>query len=86
IYADWGNKEVKDLLGAVDELVKTGVADPQRLGIGGWSYGGILTNYTIASDTRFKAAASGAGSSLQLSIYGSDQWVVQYDNELGFPW
>ncbi|MEN0055378.1 MAG: S9 family peptidase [Mucilaginibacter sp.] len=86
IYADWGNKEVKDLLGAVDELVKTGVADAQRLGIGGWSYGGILTNYTIASDTRFKAAASGAGSSLQLSIYGSDQWVVQYDNELGYPW
>ncbi|WP_183562682.1 alpha/beta hydrolase family protein [Mucilaginibacter sp. SP1R1] len=86
IYADWGNKEVKDLLGAVDELVKTGVADPQRLGIGGWSYGGILTDYTIASDTRFKAAASGAGSALQLSMYGSDQWVVQYDNELGVPW
>jgi len=86
IYADWGNKEVKDLLGAVDELVKTGVADPQRLGIGGWSYGGILTDYTIATDPRFKAAASGAGSALQLSIYGSDQWVVQYDNELGVPW
>ncbi|NOW95651.1 S9 family peptidase [Mucilaginibacter sp. SG564] len=86
IYADWGNKEVKDLLGAVDELVKTGIADPQRLGIGGWSYGGILTDYTIATDPRFKAAASGAGSALQLSIYGSDQWVVQYDNELGVPW
>ncbi|MEZ2335630.1 prolyl oligopeptidase family serine peptidase [Mucilaginibacter sp. RCC_168] len=86
IYADWGNKEVKDLLGAVDELVKMGVADPQRLGIGGWSYGGILTDYTIATDPRFKAAASGAGSALQLSIYGSDQWVVQYDNELGVPW
>ncbi|SDP26924.1 Dipeptidyl aminopeptidase/acylaminoacyl peptidase [Mucilaginibacter sp. OK268] len=86
IYADWGNKEVKDLLGAVDELVKTGVADPQRLGIGGWSYGGILTDYTIATDPRFKAAASGAGSALQLSVYGSDQWVVQYDNELGVPW
>ena len=86
IYADWGNKEVKDLLGAVDELVKLGIADPARLGIGGWSYGGILTNYTIATDTRFKAAASGAGSALQLAIYGSDQWVVQYDNELGFPW
>jgi dipeptidyl aminopeptidase/acylaminoacyl peptidase len=86
IYADWGNKEVKDLLGAVDELVKMGVADPQRLGIGGWSYGGILTDYTIATDPRFKAAASGAGSALQTTMYGSDQWVVQYNNELGAPW
>ncbi len=86
IYADWGNKEVKDLLGAVDEVVKEGIADPDHLGIGGWSYGGILTNYTIASDTRFKAAASGAGSSLQTTMYGIDQYVLQYDNEIGAPW
>lgn len=86
IYADWGNKEVKDLLGAVDEMVKQGLADPEHLGIGGWSYGGILTNYTIASDTRFKAAASGAGSSLQTTMYGSDQYTLQYDNEIGTPW
>ena len=86
IYADWGNKEVKDLLGAVDEMVKQGLADADHLGIGGWSYGGILTNYTIASDTRFKAAASGAGSSLQTTMYGIDQYVLQYDNEIGAPW
>jgi len=86
IYADWGNKEVKDLLGAVDEMVKQGLADPDHLGICGWSYGGILTNYTIASDTRFKAASSGAGSSLQSSMYGSDQYALQYDNEIGPPW
>ncbi|XHR92281.1 prolyl oligopeptidase family serine peptidase [Mucilaginibacter sp. UC70_90] len=86
IYADWGNKEVKDLLGAVDQLEKLGIADPDKLGIGGWSYGGILTDYTIASDTRFKAAASGAGSALQLSVYGSDQYVLQYENEIGVPW
>lgn len=86
IYADWGNKEVKDLLGAVDEMVKEGLADPDRLGLGGWSYGGILTDYTIASDTRFKAATSGAGSSLQTTMYGSDQYVLQYDNEIGPPW
>ena len=86
IYADWGNKEVKDLLGAVDEMIKQGLTDPDHLGIGGWSYGGILTNYTIASDTRFKAAASGAGSSLQTTMYGSDEYVLQYDNELGPPW
>jgi dipeptidyl aminopeptidase/acylaminoacyl peptidase len=86
IFADWGNKEVDDLLSAVDELVKQGIADPDNLGIGGWSYGGILTDYTIASDTRFKAACSGAGSGLQLSMYGIDQYVLQYENELGLPW
>lgn len=86
IYADWGNKEVLDILGAADYVVEKGIADPERMGIGGWSYGGILTNYTIATDTRFKAAASGAGSSLQLSMYGSDQYTNQYETELGAPW
>jgi len=86
IYADWGHKEVIDLLGAVDELVKEGVADPDHLGIGGWSYGSISTDYTIATDTRFKAAVAGAGSALQTTMYGSDEYVLQYDNELGPPW
>ena len=86
IYSDWGNKEVMDILGAANYLVDKGVADQQKMGIGGWSYGGILTNYTIASDTRFKAAASGAGSSLQFSMYGVDQYVTQYETEMGAPW
>ncbi|MBC7416025.1 MAG: S9 family peptidase, partial [Herminiimonas sp.] len=81
IYADWGNREVKDLLGAVDWAVAAGIADPARLGLGGWSYGGILTDYTIASDTRFKAAVSGAGSANQTAMYGTDQYIVQYDQE-----
>jgi dipeptidyl aminopeptidase/acylaminoacyl peptidase len=63
-----------------------GIADPKRLGIGGWSYGAILTNYTIASDRRFRAAVSGAGSSMQLGMYGVDEYVAQYDAELGQPW
>jgi dipeptidyl aminopeptidase/acylaminoacyl peptidase len=86
IAADWGNKEVIDLHGAVDELVKRGIADPDKLGVGGWSYGGITTDFLIASDTRFKAAASGAGSALQIANYGIDQYILQYDNELGQPW
>lgn len=49
--------------------------DTTRIGVGGWSYGGMLTNYLIASTTRFKAATSGAGSSLQTSIYGTDQYI-----------
>jgi dipeptidyl aminopeptidase/acylaminoacyl peptidase len=86
IFADWGDHEVADLLAGVDFAIKQGVADPERLGVGGWSYGGILTDYTIATDSRFKAAISGAGSANQLSMYGSDQYVLQYENELGPPW
>ncbi len=86
IFADWGNKEVVDLIAAVDYAIAAGVADPDRLGIGGWSYGGILTDYTTATDPRFKAAVAGAGSALQLSMYGSDQYIAQYETELGLPW
>jgi dipeptidyl aminopeptidase/acylaminoacyl peptidase len=86
IFADWGNKEVADLLAGVDFAVASGVADPQRLGIGGWSYGGMLTDYTIASDSRFKAAISGAGLANALALYGTDQYILQYTNELGAPW
>lgn len=86
IYADWGNKEVVDLMGAVDHLIAQGIIDENRMGLGGWSYGGILTDYTIATTTRFKAACSGAGSANQLSLYGSDQYVTQYEMELGVPW
>jgi dipeptidyl aminopeptidase/acylaminoacyl peptidase len=86
IFADWGHKEVEDLLAGVDYLVARGIADPARLAVGGWSYGGILTDYTIASDARFKAAISGAGSADQLATYGSDEYVLQYNNELGPPW
>jgi dipeptidyl aminopeptidase/acylaminoacyl peptidase len=86
ILADWGHKEVEDLLAGVDYAVATGIADPARLGVGGWSYGGLLTDYLIASDTRFKAAISGAGSGNQLSTYGADEYVVEYNAELGPPW
>lgn len=86
IYGDWGNKEVKDIIAIANQLIKDGVVDANKLGIGGWSYGGILTNYTIATDTRFKAAVSGAGSSFQLSLYGTDQYITQYEEELGKPW
>ena len=86
IFADWGNKEVQDLLAGVDHVLSLGFIDPDRLGIGGWSYGGILTDYTIATTTRFKAGTSGAGSALQTSMYGTDQYIFQYENELGAPW
>ncbi|HUA82458.1 MAG TPA: S9 family peptidase [Bryobacteraceae bacterium] len=86
IAADWGDLEVKDLEAGVDGVIAMGVADPDRLGVGGWSYGGILTDYMIASDPRFKAATDGAGTAFTVSFYGTDQYIIQYDNEIGPPW
>jgi dipeptidyl aminopeptidase/acylaminoacyl peptidase len=86
IYADWGNKDTQDVLAAVDHAIATGVADPQRLAVGGWSYGGILTNHVIAKDSRFKAAASGASIANVLAGYGTDMYVREYELELGVPW
>jgi dipeptidyl aminopeptidase/acylaminoacyl peptidase len=83
IFANWGGPDVQDELAAVDYAVKAGVADPARLGVGGWSYGGMLTNYVIASDTRFKAATSGASISDILGGYGNDQYAYDYETELG---
>jgi dipeptidyl aminopeptidase/acylaminoacyl peptidase len=86
IASDWGNFEVQDLQAGVDHVVKMGVADADKLGVGGWSYGGILTDYMIASDNRFKAGTSGAGTAFTVSYYGTDQYIIQYDNEIGPPW
>jgi dipeptidyl aminopeptidase/acylaminoacyl peptidase len=86
IYADWGNKDAQDVLAAVDTVISRGIADPERLGIGGWSYGGMLTNYTIAQDTRFKVAISGASIANILAGYGTDQYIRDYEVELGTPW
>jgi dipeptidyl aminopeptidase/acylaminoacyl peptidase len=86
INADWGDKEVIDLMAATDAAVATGKIDENQMGVGGWSYGGILTDYTIASTTRFKAASSGAGMGNLLGFYGIDQYILQYQEELGAPW
>ncbi len=86
IYADWGNKDTEDVLAAVDYAVAQGIADPARLGVGGWSYGGILTDNVITRDTRFKAAMSGASIGNALAGYGTDMYVREYEGELGVPW
>ena len=86
IYANWGSVDVADVLAGVDYAVEEGIADPDRLVVGGWSYGGMLTNYVIASDTRFKAAASGASISNVRAGFGTDQYIRDYLSELGAPW
>lgn len=86
IYADWGHRDVEDDLAAVDDAIARGLTDEDKLGVGGWSYGGMSTNYLIATTTRFKAATSGASISNVLAGYGTDQYVRDYEHELGPPW
>jgi dipeptidyl aminopeptidase/acylaminoacyl peptidase len=86
IFADWGNKDFQDDMAFVDYAVEQGIADPDKLGVGGWSYGGISTDFIIGQTQRFKAAISGAGEALNISNYGHDQYQRDYETELGRPW
>ncbi len=86
IYADWGNLDAKDISAGITHAIDSGIADPRRIGVVGWSYGGILTDYMIASDPRIRAAISGAGVANPLSLFGVDMYVREYLAELGTPW
>ena len=86
IFADWGNKDFQDDMAMVDYAIEQGIADPDKLGVGGWSYGGISTDFIITQTNRFKAAISGAGAAEFSSLYGHDQYQKDYETELGLPW
>ena len=86
IWADWGNKDFQDDMAMVDYSIGQGIADPEKLGVGGWSYGGISTDFIIGQTKRFKAAISGAGAAEFASMYGHDQYQKDYFTELGYPW
>ena len=70
---DWGGGDYQDVMAGVDDLVARGIADPEKLAIGGWSYGGYMSEWAITQTTRFKAAVSGAGLSNLISEYGTEQ-------------
>jgi len=86
IWADWGNRDFQDDMAMVDYAIEQGIADPAKLAVGGWSYGGISTDFIIAQTNRFKAAISGAGGALFSSFYGHDHYQRDYEAELGHPW
>ena len=86
IYADWGNKDFQDDMAMVDYAIQQGIADPDKLGVGGHSYGGISTDFIITQTTRFKAAISDAGAAEFVSLYGHDEYQRDYETELGLPW
>ncbi len=86
LFADWGNLDFQDVSAGVDHSIAKGYSDPERLGVCGWSYGGILTNYVITQTTRFKGAVSGASEALYRANYGHDHYQMWWETELGLPW
>ncbi len=86
IYQTWGITDYDDLIAAVDHVIALGYADPERLAVTGYSYGGYMTNVVITRTDRFKAAASGAGHSYIVANYGHDIYQKWYNWELGPPW
>ena len=86
LFADWGGPDYEDVMAGVDYAIAQGYTDPDRLAVGGWSYGGILTNYVITKTDRFKAAVSGASEALYRANYGHDHYQLTWEKELGLPW
>jgi len=90
--ADWGGGDFKDVMAGVDWAVAGGLADPERLGIGGWSYGGYMAAWAVTQTTRFKAAVSGAPVIDMASEFGTevgpayDEWFygTPYEKLEGF--
>jgi dipeptidyl aminopeptidase/acylaminoacyl peptidase len=86
LYQSDGEMDYSDVMAGVDRAIDLGYSDPDRLGVGGYSYGGILTNYTITQTDRFKGAVSGAGTGLALANYGHDMYQRWWELEYGLPW
>ena len=68
---DWGGMDFRDIMDGVDDLVRQGIADPDRLGIGGWSYGGFMSSWAVTQTGRFKAAIVGAAVTDLFSMFGT---------------
>jgi len=82
----YGTKDVEDVIVATDYVIEEGYVDPDRLGVGGWSSGGTLTNVVIAKTDRFAGAISGASVGWYTSTYGHDPYQRWWHTELGSPW
>ena len=90
--SDWGGADYKDVMAGVHDLVNRGIADANRLGIAGWSYGGYMSEWAITQTNEFKGAVSGAGMANLISEFGTERgpaydewfWGVPYEKPEGF--
>ena len=82
----WGVPDFADVDAIADYMVSEGFSDPERLGVGGWSYGGILANYVITKSNRFAGAVTGASVVNFTANYGHDMYQNTWEAEFGFPW
>lgn len=85
LWGDWHWREYEDLMASLDQALTRPWLDPARLGIGGWSYGGIMTIWTVGHTDRFKVGVPERFEVDYLSAFGQDQWFAQYLAELGSP-
>jgi dipeptidyl aminopeptidase/acylaminoacyl peptidase len=83
---DWGGGDFKDVMAGVEDLVKRGIADGSRLGIGGWSYGGYMAEWAITQTNEFKVAVSGAGMADLISEFGTEDHPAGDEWFFGVPW
>src|SRR5205823_4697459 len=84
---DWGGGDFKDVLSGIDALIARGIADKERLGLMGWSYGGYLTAWMVTQTDRFKAASAGAGVMNLVSMYGQTDIPPFLERYFGdVPW
>jgi dipeptidyl aminopeptidase/acylaminoacyl peptidase len=84
---DWGGGDYQDIQSGLDELVKRGIADPERLGQAGWSYGGYMTAWTLTQTNRFKAVMVGAGLTNMFSMYSTNDLQTVLEGYFGGqPW
>ncbi len=83
---DWGGKDYQDLMAGVDQVIGMGVADPDRMAVMGWSYGGFMTSWVVTHTRRFKAAAVGAGVSNLWSQTGTSDIRSNKISAFGAPW
>ena len=84
--ADWGGGDFKDVMAGVDWAIARGVADPNHLGIGGWSYGGYMAAWAVTHTTRFKAAVSGAPVIDLASEFGTESGSAYDEWFYGTPY
>jgi dipeptidyl aminopeptidase/acylaminoacyl peptidase len=84
--ADWGGGDYKDVMAGVHDLITRGIADGNRLGIGGWSYGGYMAEWAITQTNEFKVAVSGAGMANLISEFGMEDHPAGDEWFFGTPW